>query len=239
MQPPWACHRGLITVLLTFSLHFRHFSMPSSQSSSSGSFFSEWETQFPQFFPQMSGLPSLQDVLRLRQIHALEHGTVWVLSEQHLNQARRMRPRLPRTIAVDDEHLSGLSTHEGFYLYGQVETAQLTQAVRQALHRLTSGESSLAIHPRCGTNVAVGMTLTAGLVLGAHLLFPKNPLTQAIGLGSAVLTAAHLTPTIGEWAQAHLTTAIPFNLVVRRIYPLSDPGGRPTHFVQIGWTERS
>lgn len=210
--------------------------MPISQSSPSGSFFSGWEAEF---FQQMSGLPSFREILLLRQIHALEHGTVWVLSEQHLNCARRISPRLPRTSAIDDEHLSGLSTHEGFYLYGNVETAELTRAVRQALHRLTAGEATLAVHPRCGTNVAVGMTLTVGMALGAHILLPKDPLTQLVGLGSAVLTAAQLTPAIGAWAQENLTTAIPSNLVIRRVHPLPAEGGRPTHFVQVGWLERS
>jgi len=59
-----------------------------------------------------------------------------------------------------DNELGGLSTDQGFYLYGQVNTAALERAVRVA-QRLTTGEWHLAVHPRCGTNLSVGM-LAAG-----------------------------------------------------------------------------
>jgi Domain of unknown function (DUF6391) len=174
-------------------------------------------------------IPGLKEILMLRQVHALEHATVWVLSE------RRNSIRPPQR--WDDSQLSGLSTDQGFYLYGQVGLADLNRAVRHALDRITHGEQQLAIHPRCGTNLSAQLCLTASLVCGAHLFLPKNPIAQILGLTTAAAIASQLAPTLGTWAQENLTTAIPFNLRVQAICPIQDNVGRPAHFVQVNWRE--
>ncbi|NEQ20332.1 MAG: hypothetical protein F6K28_14015, partial [Microcoleus sp. SIO2G3] len=175
----------------------------------------------------------LKEILTLRQVHALEHATVWVLGERgNLGNGNASTTR-----QSDNETLGGLSTDEGFYLYGRVNFADLRRAVPTALQRLTTGEWDLAVHPRCGTNLSVGMFLTAGLALGAHLLLPRGPIEQIIGLGIAAAAATQLTPDMGSLAQRYLTTAIPFNLTVVDITPTSDIWGRPAHFVQVRWQE--
>jgi len=178
---------------------------------------------------QLGFIPGLKEVLMLRQVHALEHATVWLLSNQEV--------RLDQTsvVATDSEWLGGLSCDRGFYLYGQVHLNDLKRAVQAALHRLRKGEWQLAIHPRCGTNVSVGVALTAGLAVGFSLLLPRAPLEQLLGLGLAAATATHLTPELGSWAQRYLTTAIPFNLAIEKIFPVQDNLGRPAHFVQVKW----
>ena len=138
---------------------------------------------------------------------------------------------------ADNALLGGLSTDKGFYLYGQVSQADLRAAVGVALQRLTSGEPDLAVHPRCGTNVSVGMLLAAGLFAGIHLLLPRGPIEQVLGLGVAATTAAQLTPELGILAQRYITTAIPFNLAVEKITLTRDVWGKTANFVQVRWCE--
>ncbi len=179
-------------------------------------------------------VPGLKEILMLRQVHALEHATVWVLS-------RSLNPRIPwrssSNFQVDNELLGGLSTDQGFYLYGQVNISDLRRAVTLALHRLTDGEWNLAVHPRCGTNVSVAMLLTAGLAVGMHLLLPRSPIEQLIGLGVAASTAAELAPNIGALTQRYITTSIPFNLAIENITITHDVWGREAHFVKVRWQE--
>lgn len=67
---------------------------------------------------QLSLIPGLKEILMLRQVHALEHATVWVLSELDAPQTTGTA-----TSQVDNELLGRLSTEQGFYLYGQVNKA--------------------------------------------------------------------------------------------------------------------
>lgn len=179
-------------------------------------------------------VPGLKEFLMLRQVHALEHATVWVLS----GQAEQRQPTTMAT-APDNELLGGRSTDCGFYLYGQVDAISLRRAVQVALQRLTSGEWHLAIHPRCGTNLSVGMLLTASLAVGAAVVLPRGPIEQFVGLSAAAAIAAHLTPDFGTLAQRYITTAIPFNLAIDRITISQDTFGRSAHFIQVIWKEGS
>ncbi|MBD2440292.1 DUF6391 domain-containing protein [Nostoc sp. FACHB-110] len=183
---------------------------------------------------QLSFVPGLKEILMLRQVHALEHATVWVLSE---TKNLHTSPGKPNTIQIDNELLGGLSTDQGFYLYGEVNISNLRRAVTQAHQRLTHGEWDLAVHPRCGTNSSVAILLTAGLVVGVNLLLPFRPIEQLIGLGLAATTAAELAPDLGSVAQRYLTTAIPFNLVIENITISRDMWGREGHFVKIKWRD--
>lgn len=177
-------------------------------------------------------VPGLKELLMLRQVHALEHATVWVLSSW-----AKPRSSVGMEPVPDNEWLGGMSTDRGFHLYGQVNTTELHRAVQVALRRLTAGEWHLAVHPRCGTNLSVGMLLTAGFVVGAAAILPRGPIEQFIGLGVATATAAHLTPDLGRFAQQYITTAIPFNLAIEGITSSNDAIGRPAHFVQVSWKE--
>ncbi len=78
----------------------------------------------------------------VRQNHALEHATMHILNRRY--------PYL---------RLMGRSSLSGFYLYGALDTQELADAVSEALLRLQQGERHLAIHPRCGTNLAVTSVL--------------------------------------------------------------------------------
>lgn len=184
------------------------------------------------FLQQFGFIPGLKEIVMLRQVHALEHATVWVLSGVRSHQNRTKNPQ-----PADNELLGGMSTDQGFYLYGQVDTGELKRAVHAALHRIVAGEWDLAVHPRCGTNLSVGMVLTAGLAVGMSAILPRDPVGQMVGVGIAAVAAAQLTPDLGGLAQRYVTTAIPFNLAIASIAPVPDPFGRPAHFVRVKWVE--
>lgn len=86
---------------------------------------------------------------RIRRNHALEHATIHVLS--------RHQPRLL---------LIGRSDLDGFYLYGEVETELIQQALAEAEARLRQGEHHLALHTNCGTTY-----LAAGALAGGAAFF--------------------------------------------------------------------
>jgi hypothetical protein len=177
---------------------------------------------------QLGFIPGLQEFLILRQVHALEHATVWMLSNLGQNENKDLESQ-------DNETIGGLSTDKGFYLYGEVNSLQLKRAVHLALNRLKLGEWKLAIHPRCGTNASVSMLLTAGMAMTAHLLLPRGPIEQIVGLGVATTIATHVAPEIGMSVQRYITTAIPFNLKIQEIVKTVDMWERPAHFVRLQW----
>jgi hypothetical protein len=84
-------------------------------------------------------------ILETRRNHALEHATLKILSPKY--------PGRP---------MGGHSNPTGFFILGDVDTADLADAAVEALERLRAGERDLAIHPGCGTNYA-----TSGLLAGA------------------------------------------------------------------------
>lgn len=178
---------------------------------------------------QLAFLPGLKELLMTRQVHALEHATVWVLTQ--------MASRTSAATAIHSESLGGLSTDRGFYLYGHPVTTDVSRATQIALRRITAGEWDLAVHPRCGTNLSVGMLLTAGLALGTATVLPKDPLGQLLAIGMAAAVATQLTPELGAWVQKYVTTAIPFNLAIANISPQRDELGRPAHFITVRWVE--
>ncbi|MEA5534288.1 DUF6391 domain-containing protein [Crocosphaera sp. XPORK-15E] len=183
------------------------------------------QSQDSQLLNLLGFVPGLKELLMLRQVHALEHGTVWVLSENQQGYPQ------------DNDTLGGLSTANGFYIYGQVNQFDLQKAVRQALQRFKAGEWNLAVHPRCGTNTSVNLLLTASFAVGAHLILPRGPLEQLLGLVLATSTASQLSPELGLSAQKYLTTAIPFNLELTQIAKTQDFWGHPAHFVELEWRD--
>jgi Domain of unknown function (DUF6391) len=204
---------------------------PSSSSVNSDPFeFAPHLTQDSDLLRQLSFLPGLKEVLMTRQVHALEHATVWVLSEMRQSLAASDREAIA-------DGIGGMSTERGFYLYGEVAPTALSQAVNRALDRLVNGEWDLALHPRCGTNLSVGMLVTMGLAMGMHVILPKDPISQILGVGIAATAATQITPDLGTLAQRHLTTAIPFNLAIDEIRSDRDYLNHPAHFIQVRWIE--
>ncbi|MBA3532287.1 MAG: hypothetical protein H0T73_10240 [Ardenticatenales bacterium] len=119
-------------------------------------------------------LLELPGIGKVRRVHALEHATITLLSQ-----------RFHRLSMV------GRSTPNGFWLYGNVEQDMVEEAVQDALRRLQAGEAELAIHPRCGTNLAVAGMLTGLSSFLASLSFNQDePLLDKLPRVILAATAA-------------------------------------------------
>lgn len=132
----------------------------------------------------------LEDILmgrRVRQNHALEHATFTILA--------RINPNLSA---------SARSSSDGFIIFGDVDLGQLRQALDEALTRLQAGEAELAIHPNCGTNLAVGISVvTIGALLGMASSQTRTRVATAAASSVAGWAAAR---PLGEYVQKHFTT---------------------------------
>jgi hypothetical protein len=133
---------------------------------------------------------NVEDVLfgrRIRQNHALEHATITVLSG--------MVPNLS---------ISARSSSRGFIIFGDVDLGVLRLALDEALHRLQAGEAELAIHPNCGTNLVIGVSLMAlGTMLGMASSRTRTRIATTAASSLAGLMAAR---PVGEFVQRHVTT---------------------------------
>ncbi len=130
---------------------------------------------------------------RVRRNHALEHATLQVMGEknQHLRAA-------------------GYSDPQGFWLMGNLDTGDVEQAVAEALTRLQAGESNLAIHPNCGTNlVATGFMAGSFAwlgMLGAGRSW-RDRMERWPLVVSLVILGMILSQPVGPYLQARVTTA--------------------------------
>lgn len=132
-------------------------------------------------------LRRLSHATRVRRNHALEHATITVVSE-----------------ILPTSNLRGRSNRRGFYINGEIDTSTLRAAVEEASRRLRHGENDLALHPRCGTNLAV-----AGLLSGLSAAFASQLKPRQNRFGYAVLAAMGallIAPPLGVRAQKYLTT---------------------------------
>ena len=188
--------------------------------------------QDAELIAQFGFIPGLKEFLVVRQVHALEHATVWMLSDLvNAKQAKLATSYL----SADNETIGGLSTDKGFYLYGEIDPSKLRMAVYRALTRLQQGEWNLALHPRCGTNSSVAAMLTATMAMTAHVTLPRSPLHQIMGVGLAAMAANYLAPELGLYVQKYITTAIPFNLKFQKITKITDKLGNTGYFVRLNW----
>jgi predicted phage tail protein len=132
----------------------------------------------------------LDDLLfgrRIRQNHALEHATITILSDR-----------------IPELRVSARSNSDGFTIFGDVDLGQLRIALDEALSRLLAGEAELAIHPNCGTNLAVGVTMvTIGTMLGMASTHTRTRVATAAASSVAGWAAAR---PLGEYVQRHFTT---------------------------------
>lgn len=129
-------------------------------------------------------------ILETRRNHALEHATLHMLARAH-----------PGPIA-------GHSNPTGYFILGDVTTDALRAAADEAHARLNAGESELAIHPGCGTNIATTLGLAATFAwiplrgrkstLGRLALIPLALLLAALGFA--------LARPLGPALQQHITT---------------------------------
>ena len=109
-------------------------------------------------------------ILETRRNHALEHATLHMLARTHKT------------------NMAGHSNPTGFFLLGDFSTPDVWAAATEALERLREGESGLAIHAGCGTNMATTALLSATLAWSV-LRLAKSNLTRILLLPLAVVFA--------------------------------------------------
>lgn len=104
--------------------------------------------------------------------------------------------------------MAGHSNPTGFFLFGDIPTEMVMDDVVEALRRLQSGESDLAIHPGCGTNLTL-----LGLVPSVFALLVMNGTTtnkqrkdRFSALFLAILAGIFLGKKLGPLAQREVTT---------------------------------
>lgn len=149
----------------------------------------------------------------VRENHALEHATIVVLSKQY-----------------PEARLSGVSFAPGFFVFGDIPTEAVLPAAQQALGRLRGGEPEMAIHERCGTNLAVAGLLTGLSAMSVSRL--RKPYNTFNNVVLATTAAIVLARPLGLMVQRYITTRTPGRTMrirgVKRMMVL----GQPAHFVQ-------
>jgi hypothetical protein len=162
-------------------------------------------------FDGLQGLLDIPFVRRTRRNHGLEHATIHMLSHK-----------------VKDLRIVGRSDAKGFWLWGDVATEDVREALDKALTRMKGGEHNLAIHPNCGTNLVtvamLGTVATMAALVGSERepggKFARLPL---IMLG--IMIAAIFGQPIGRQIQEHITTlGDPGDLRVIEIRPTTRAG---------------
>jgi len=102
--------------------------------------------------------------------------------------------------------MAGHSDWNGFSLYGAVDTPTLLRAVGEALDRLQASEAHLAIHPRCGTNLAVVALLTGGAAYVVGRDSSRSPLRRLVTAVAATMAAFLVARPLGLVLQRYVTT---------------------------------
>jgi hypothetical protein len=140
------------------------------------------------FFWALAGPSQLFKMLfdkKVRKNHALEHATARVLSYRGY------------------PGLAGEADGRGFSIRGLPDPSLVFDAAKEARDRLVSGESELAIHPRCGTTVVVVNTLSSLIFIALLIATGSMSLLSVI---LALVVAQFLGPMVSPWVQRHVTT---------------------------------
>ena len=146
-------------------------------------------------------------IRRTRQHHAIEHATLMILAERF--PGRRM---------------AGYSDPGGFTLLADLPPEAVRRALTDAMLRLQAGESYLAIHPRCGTNLlATGVLVTLAALAGAAGA-RRDFLSRFARALILVLPALVIGPGVGLRLQQYTTLADISDRWVKDVRPL-DVGG--------------
>ena len=153
----------------------------------------------------------------IRQNHSLEHATMHILSWHN--------PYL---------QAAGRTTSAGFYIYGQVDTQLVANAATEALVRLQQGESHLAVHPRCGTNLAVTGILAGTAAFGVTLGRRRTRFDQLPMALTAAMLAAVAAQPLAHIIQERVTTTPELDGVTIRDVQRQERGIMVIHKVLVG-----
>lgn len=126
-------------------------------------------------------------VTRVRRNHGLEHATLHILSHRFPGRS-----------------MAGHSDTNGFWIIGDVESADIESSVDEALQRMRAGERKLAVHPNCGTNF-----VTSGILAGLAAFLAM------FGVGRRVSDKLERIPLVVTLATLALIVAQPLGLMVQ------------------------
>jgi hypothetical protein len=129
-------------------------------------------------------------ILETRRNHALEHATLHVLARTHKIS------------------MAGHSNPTGFFLLGDLLLEDIATAADEALTRLRAGESGLAVHEGCGTNLVATAVLPATFAW-APLRGVKSIRWRLMLIPLALTFAIFgylLSKPLGPWLQKYITT---------------------------------
>jgi len=146
---------------------------------------------------QMSSINPLVQVAQqfllggaVKQNHALEHATIVLLARRY-----------------PEQRFSGISFAAGFFVCADVPGEEILPAAQEALNLLRTTQPELAVHERCGTNLAVAGTLTGLSALAvAKLRRPYGTINNVI---LASIAALILARPLGLLVQRYVTTQTP------------------------------
>ena len=148
----------------------------------------------------------------VKQNHALEHATIVLLSKK-----------------FPDIRLAGISFAAGFFVFGDLPTEAILPVAQEALTLLRTTTPELAIHERCGTNLAVAGLLTGLSAMAvARMRRPYNTANNVILASTAALILAR---PLGLLVQRYVTTQTPnASMNIEKVSQLK-LFGTPAHFV--------
>ena len=156
----------------------------------------------------------------VKQNHALEHATIVLLSKKY-----------------PDVRLAGISFAAGFFVFGDLPTEAIYPAAQEALNLLRTTSPELAIHERCGTNLAVtGLLTSLSAMTVARMRRPYGSFNNVVLATTAALI---LSRPLGLTVQRHVTTQTPnASMTILGVKPMS-LFGTPAHFVSTDNPEAS
>lgn len=129
-------------------------------------------------------------ILETRRNHALEHATLHMLARTH------------------KINMGGHSNPTGFFIFGDLRTEDIRKDLNEAYTRLRAGESELAIHPGCGTNL-VATAFLPGTLAWLPFQGTRSTRIRLLLLPLAILFGVFgfiLSKPLGTWMQRNLTT---------------------------------
>jgi Domain of unknown function (DUF6391) len=148
----------------------------------------------------------------VKQNHALEHATIVLLSRK-----------------FPEVRFSGISFAAGFFVFGNIPTEEVLPAAQEALGLLRTSQPELAVHERCGTNLAVSsMLVAAAAMVVARLRKPYGTFNNVM---LATTAATILSRPLGLLAQRYVTTQTPNSSMVILNVKSMKLFGTPAHFV--------
>ena len=161
---------------------------------------------------------SIFDIINgVRQNHALEHATIHVLSA-----------------CYPYARMAGRSTVSGFVIYGSLPTQAVASAASEGLARLQQGESHLAVHPRCGTYLAVTSIAAGTAAFAASQGRSRSKLDRLPMALIAATLASVLAQPLAARVQEEITTTPEVDGVYIENVTRQERGTHVAHKVTVG-----